>query len=292
MKNTILKSRFMKIAKWFMLLFLLLFIFRIIYGYIANDNSNQDNSSLFMNGIENIKKNYASEKKAVTVALDLSVPTNEKSNQKFEKTASLKSKSAEFESDEKQLKSNVKAFNAVIQYEQNMGQKGNRQIHIIIGINPMLFDSFYQTMKKIGVLKVCDVTKVDKTNEFLQLNAKKMSIQKNLQSMNDLKNKGGQISEFVSLNEKILEIEERLQELGVELGNFDAENEFCTVRFSLFEGATEKSISFMQRVKVAFEWSIKYFIYTVFALLGVSLAVFMLLLILDKLKIMKILESE
>nr|GFD12335.1 hypothetical protein [Tanacetum cinerariifolium] len=101
-----------------------------------------------------------------------------------------------------------------------------------------------------------EITKVDKTNEYRQLNAKKVSIEKTLASLNELKSKGGQISDFVSLNDKILEIEEKLQELGVELGNFDAENEFCTVKFSLYEGATEKSISFIHRLKVALEWTI------------------------------------
>lgn len=61
------------------------------------------------------------------------------------------------------------------------------------------------------------ITKVDKTNEYRQLNAKKASLEKTLASLNDLKNKGGAISDFVSLHEKILEIETQIQELGVDL---------------------------------------------------------------------------
>ena len=64
---------------------------------------------------------------------------NSASNQKFEKTASIKSKSSEFEADEKGIKEKTKAYNAVIQYEQNLGQKGNRQIHLLIGVNPEKF---------------------------------------------------------------------------------------------------------------------------------------------------------
>lgn len=58
--------------------------------------------------------------------------------------------------------------------------------------------------------------------------------------MNDLKAKGGQIADYVALNDRILEVEEKAQELGVELGNFDAENQLCTVKLSMYEGATEK----------------------------------------------------
>jgi hypothetical protein len=214
------------------------------------------------------------------------------SNQKFEKTASIKTKSSEFEKDDKIIKAKTKAYNAVIQYEQNLGQKGNREIHLLIGVNPALFDSFYVEIQKIGVVKATEITKVDKTNEYRELNAKKTSIQNTLKSLNELKSKGGQISDFISLNEKILEVEERLQELGVELGNFDAENEFCSVKLSLYEGATEKNISIIHRIKVSLEWTIKYFALIVFTLLGMSATIFFILLILDKLKIFNSIASK
>ena len=107
-----------------------------------------------------------------------------------------------------------------------------------------------------------------------------------------MKSKGGEIADFVSLNEKILEVEEKLQGLGVELGNFDTENEFCTVKLSLYEGAAEKNISFIHRVKIALEWAIKYFAIIVFCILGLSVTIFVLLLIIDKLKIINIVNSR
>lgn len=214
------------------------------------------------------------------------------SNQKFEKTAAIKAKTAEFEKDEKQLKAKTKTFNAVIQYEQNLGQKGNRQIHLLIGVNPILFDSLYIELQKIGVIKATEITKVDKTNEYRQLNAKKASIEKSLQSLNELKTKGGEIADFVALNDKILEIEEKAQELGVELGNFDTENEFCTVKISMYEGATEKKVSFIHRIKVALEWTIKYFAIIALATLVVSLTIFVLLVIVDKLNIINAINNK
>ncbi len=136
-----------------------------------------------------------------------------------------------------------------------------------------------------------EVTKVDKTNEYRQLNAKKASLEKTLLSLNELKAKGGVISDFVALHDKILEIETQLQALGVELGNFDTENEFCTVKFSLYEGATHKGVPFIQRLKVALEWTIDYYAVLMVCLFGAALTVLFLLLILDKLNVMKVLNK-
>lgn len=286
------KTRIRKNLKWFLGLFILLFLFRFIYGYVGTDtNQNNDFSSDFFGSLENVRKNYASEKFAIkgdAVQQQSSFATN----QKFEKTASLKSKSSEFDKDEKLIKAKSKSFNAVIQYEQNLGQKGNRQIHLLIGVNPVLFDSFYLEVQKIGVLKATVITKVDKTNEYRQLNAKKSSLEKTLQSLLELKAKSGQIADYVTLHDKILEIETKLQELGVELGNFDAENEYCTVKLSLYEGATEKNISLLQRLKVSFEWTVKYYAIMVLTILVVLLASLILLVILDKLKIIKAINNK
>jgi hypothetical protein len=289
--TTNFKTRFWKTSRLFAGLFILLFVFRIIYGYVATDlNSSNDYSDNFFSSIDNLRKNYASEK--IAMKGDVQVSSNIASNQKFEKTASIKTKTSEFENDEKTLKAKVKGYNSVIQYEQNLGQKGNRQIHLLIGVNPSLFDSLYNDLQKIGVIKATEITKVDKTNEYRQLNAKKTSIEKTLQNLNELKSKGGQIADFVALNDKILEIEARAQELGVELGNFDTENEFCTVKLSMYEGATEKSISFIHRIKVALEWTIKYFAIIALTTLILSLTVFILLLIVDKLKIINAVKNK
>jgi hypothetical protein len=289
--TTNFKTRFWKTSKWFGGLFILLFVFRLIYGYVATDTNNgSDYSDNFFSSIDNLRKNYASEK--IAMKGDVQVSQNIATNQKFEKTASIKTKTSEFDKDEIQLKAKTKAYNAVIQYEQNLGQKGNRQIHLLIGVNPTMFDSFYLDIQKIAVVKAMEITKVDKTNEYRQLNAKKTSIEKTLQSLNDLKSKAGQIADFVALNDKILEIEARAQELGVELGNFDAENEFCTVKFSMYEGATEKNVSFIYRLKVALEWTVKYFALIAVTTLVLTLTIFVLLLISDKWKIINAVRNK
>ncbi len=290
--TTIFNTKFRKLSKWFAGLFILLFLFRIMYGFLAKDNTTRnDYSDNFFNSIDNLRKNYASEKNAIRDG-DVQAASNKASNQKYEKTASIKIKTSEFDKDEKLLKAKSGSLNAVIQYEQALGQKGNRQVHLLIGVNPNLFDSLYFELKKIGLLKATEITKVDKTNEYRQLNAKKVSTEKTLQSLNDLKSKGGQITDFVLLNDKILEIEARAQELGVELGNFDTENEFCTIKLSMYEGATENNISLIHRIKVALEWTIKYFAIIALTAFVVSFTIFILILIIDKFKVINMINKK
>ena len=101
--------------------------------------------------------------------------------------------------------------------------------------------------------------------------------------MIDLKSKGGRIDEYMQLENRILEIEQQLQGLGVSLGNFDDENEFCTVKVLLSEGKVI-DISIMQRIKVALEWTIKTYLMLMSTLTFMSLFGYLLLLSIEKIK--------
>ncbi|SEW34714.1 protein of unknown function [Chitinophaga sp. YR573] len=285
------KQRFWKFGRWFIGLFFLMLIFRLIYGYVATDvKSGNDYSNNFFSSVGNLRKNYASEKQMMKQ--DVAQQANIASSQKYEKTATVVSKTSQFEKDLDSIKKITANFEGVIQYEQNTGNKGNRQIQLLIGINPEKFDSFYTKIQNIALVKSTEITKIDKTNEYRQLNARKASLEKNLASLNELKSRSGAIGDYVTLHDKILEIETQMQELGVELGNFDTENEFCSVRFSLYEGAPEKKISFASRMKVALEWTIKYYAVLTITLLGLAVTIFILLLIVDKLKLLKLIAEK
>ena len=284
------RKRFGKLAIGFIGLFFIMFLFRLTYGYMTVPNGNSyDYLSDFFSSLNDVRKNYATEKHIKSS--DIQYQATSASSQKYEKTATIKSKTSKFEEDTKATKDQCKTFEGVIQYEQNTGNSGSQELHLMIGIHPNKFEDFYQEILKIGSIKAKKIIKIDKTNEYRELNAQKASLQKTLTSLNELKNKGGAISDFVSLHDKILEIERQMQGIGVELGNFDTENEFCTVLFSLYEGSTEKKISFIQRAKVALEWTIQYYLTLIFALLGMAVTVFVLLLIIDKLKLMKIIQQ-
>ena len=83
---------------------------------------------------------------------------------------------------------------------------------------------------------------------------------------------------------KIRSIEGELQGLGVELGNFDTENEFCSVRFSLYEGATEKKIGLAQRLKAALEWTLEFYAIAIVCIVGITLASLIIVLLVDRLR--------
>lgn len=290
MKQTF-KQRFWKFGRWFIGLFFLMLILRLIYGYVATDvKSGNDYSNNFFSSVANLRKNYASEKQIMKQ--DVAQQANIASSQKYEKTATVVSKTSQFEKDLDSIKKVTENFEGVIQYEQNTGNKGNRQIQLLIGINPEKFDSFYARIQNIALVKSTEITKIDKTNEYRQLNARKASLEKNLASLNELKSRSGAIGDYITLHDKILEIETQMQELGVELGNFDTENEFCTVRFSLYEGAPERKITFASRMKVALEWTIKYYAVLIVTFLVLIVAIFILLLVIDKLKLLKLITEK
>ena len=184
------------------------------------------------------------------------------------------------------LRKNIKDNDALIQFEQKKGNNGARQLHLVIGVPPEKFDSLYLKLSTIGDVKSKQITKNDKTNEYKELNAKKASLEKIRNSLIELKSKGGEIAEYIELENRILDIEQQLQSLGVNLGNFDDENEFCTVKFSIAEGK-EIKISFMQRVKVALEWTVKIYLKMMVIFFFLSLFIYVTLLAIEKLKIIQ-----
>jgi hypothetical protein len=277
------KQRMRRTAIVFTVLFVLLFLFRLVYGYYGRDpiNSNSDEAGydFFMN--VKLRDNYASEKNALQTT-----PQDFLRSQKYEKTATVRSETAHFDRDDSLIRRITISYGGSIQYEQGMGKKGGRELHLSIGVKPDSFDSFYRAVQGIGELRSTTITKTDKTNEYRQLNAKKASLEKSLESLNELKNKGGTIADFISLHDKVLEVETQLQELGVDLGNFNSENEFCTLRFSLFEGHERRKITFLSRVKVSLEWTLKYYSLALLVVAGVLVCSLALLLIVDRLKIL------
>lgn len=279
------KQQARKLSLWLAGLFLLLFVFRLLYGYTLSDTVLlHDPSSDFFSGLD-LRKNYASEKSMGYKDGGAASPApGFATSQKYEKTATTRARSAGFEKDQAALNGRIKSFSGVVQYEQRSGNPGDRQMHLLIGIDPEKFDSFYVSLQSIGKVLSTQVTKVDKTNEYRQLNAKKASLEKTLLSLNELKAKSGQIADYISLHEKIREMESELQDLGVDLGNFDTENEFCSVRFSLYEGAAEKKISLMHRVKVALEWTLQFYALALLCIGGILITSLVVVVLIGKVK--------
>jgi len=273
---------------WLLLGFLILFGFRLAYGYtkvIEQGNS----TTRFLESISNLRKNYASkEYKIKSTGATQSVV---RVDQKYEKIAEINTKSGKFEAEEKLTRAKVERYNALIQFEQKNGNKGNRKLHLLIGVPPENFDSLYAHLIKIGKIQDKQITKKDKTNEYKELNARKNSLGKIRTSLINLKDKSGKIEEFIDLENRILEIEQQLQELGVSLGDFDNENEFCTIKFSLNEGK-EVSISLLHRIKVALEWTVKIYLQLMATLFFLSLFAYLGLLIIEKMRVFERLNRD
>ncbi|SHK91448.1 protein of unknown function [Chitinophaga jiangningensis] len=245
-------------------IFVLMFCLRLWYGYqfksVTLYNEENPVESFDFGG----RRNYASEKfskgeSPKAVALEAIAP--DAGSQKYEKIARLKTKSLHYSKDEERIYQLIDSSQSIIQFENKTGNAGKRKLQLLIGVIPEKFDSFYIAAQRVGVIVERNVTKTDKTNEYSKLNAQKISLQKTLASLNELKHSPGKIEDFIALHDKIYAIETELQNLGVELGSFDTVNEFCTVQIYMYEGTVvpENVIHFSTRMVRALEWTVKYY---------------------------------
>lgn len=229
--------------------------------------------------------NYASSKKVKTWEKGGQIQTATV-DQKYEKVATMSAATKQFEEDEKELRKTVKAYDALIQYEQNQGMEGNRILFLTIGVDPVRFDSIILELRQIGKIQNIQVNKTDKTNEFLDLQAQLATLDKTRTSLIDLKSRSGTIRELVDLENRILEVERQIQDLGVSLGDFDAENEFCTVKFTLSEYRVTiiPGIKIVQRATVAMKFAIEWYTKFILGFLFSAFSIWLLYGILQKFK--------
>lgn len=279
MKN--FRKRFKKPFYTLLSLFIILFILRLIYGQETSIEVNYNQISFFET-INNTRNNYATKKYQIK-GTGTNNHSQIKVDQKYEKIADINTKSTKFEKDEQILRKHILKNEALIQFEQKNGNKGSRQLHLQIGVPPEKFDFIYNELIKIGKVQSKQITKKDKTNEYKELNAKKASLEKIRNSLIELKSKGGEIAEYIELENRILDIEQQLQNLGVNLGDFDDENEFCTVKFSITESEIIE-ISLAQKITTSFEWTIKIYLKIITILFFITLFVYVGLLGIEKLK--------
>ncbi|MFH0896061.1 MAG: DUF4349 domain-containing protein, partial [Bacteroidota bacterium] len=291
------KRRFIQWVIILVSLFVVMLVLRLIYGYMFSTlHTTGNQQEEVFSSFGDVKRNYATEKSAKydktnSTEMKMSPPVNAdltpqevSSESKYEKTATLKSKSSQYDKDDAAIRKEAKRYDAIIQYERKLGNKGNRELHLLIGVSPERFDSLYNVLQKIGQLKINEVMKVDKTNEYRKLMAEKQSYERIVNSLNELKNKGGQIKDYIALQDKILEVETNMQDIGVRLGDFKTDDQFCTIKFSLLEGSTEKKVSgiFWTRMKISLVWTFTYYPQLLFALACLAVAAFFLLLSIDK----------
>ena len=199
---------------------------------------------------QNSRKNYASGKQAAAVA---TLPIG--NSQKYEKIASLTQRSTAFESDRAKVDAGIAAHQGIVQVERGSGLKGRRVLHLGIGVPPEQFDAFIETVRAIGTTALITTVKNDKTNEYLQLRAKRTSLEKARTALDGLQGSGGSVDERIHVQNELTAIEEKIQELGVSLGDFDSQNELCTVKLTLEEAQAPRRAPMLTVVMAALAWS-------------------------------------
>ncbi|MEM6886394.1 MAG: hypothetical protein AAF571_15340, partial [Verrucomicrobiota bacterium] len=145
MKKTLIQG-----ALYCILLFLILFGLRMLYGYIKHPN-NQTTTSGQIENWQQIpeSRNYASKKMVYKNANSGSTSTVD---QKYEKIGAITSKTTAFEEDEATLRAVIQSDNILVQYEQLSGLKYNRSLNVALGVIPEKFDAVIEKIQSIGTL--------------------------------------------------------------------------------------------------------------------------------------------
>ena len=254
-----------------LMMFLTLLIARLLFGYATYPDGYETRSRSYSNisDFELARKNYASSKSAKG---SMSQSSTTAVDQKYEKVGSIANITEEYEDNEKALYDLIKAEELMIQLEQKSGLPNARKLNIALGVIPNKFDATIEQLKKIGTVRRIQIDKKDKTNEYKKLEAKRVSLQKARESLMALKQVGGEVKDMIDLTNRLLVIENDIQGLGVSLGEFDENNEFCTVKFILKEvpKAIFKKLSFTHRLHVAAVWATKIFL-SFWAMIAMSL---------------------
>ncbi len=181
----------------------LLFLLRLGYGYLSPGTRGAADASDGP-GMSTTRNNYASEKMVVKRSMRESYDVS----QKYEKIASIRSRTSRFEQDEKRLRAMTTRYEALIQFERSTGLPGRRALQVAIGVPPEKFDAMVAELRSIGEIASIRIDKSDRTNEFKELNARRVSLEKARDALGALKERGGGIDESINLEDKILQIEE------------------------------------------------------------------------------------
>lgn len=236
------------------LVFLALFFVRYA---TSGPNENVDNLGFDQSlnaqseSFELTRKNYASAKSQLTAVAPL--PPGSPQNEKYEKIGTLAQVTKDFDADRKRVSDLIAANSAVLQSERAVGLTGRRALQLGIGVPPEKFDALIEAARTIGKSVAVEIVKNDKTNEYLQLKARRQTLEKARAALEDMRGGGGSISDRVGVQNRITEIEQQIQDLGVSLGEFDTQNELCTVKLSLREAQTPKPWSVRHRAWTAFQ---------------------------------------
>jgi hypothetical protein len=197
-----------------------------------------------------LRKNYASEKVQVG-------PTGSQQvlDQKVERVSDIAASTRRFDADAALVRQAITAAKGVVQRENSWGLEGGRSLSLAIGLVPEAFDPTVAALRRIGKLESATVTTVDRTGDFLALQARRLSLEKTRDALRALRTAGAALADLVALESRILEIEGQIQELGVSLGDFSENHSFCTINITLTE-ANSGAAHVLGAILDSFGWAL------------------------------------
>ncbi len=216
-------------------------------------------------GFAQSRKNYASAKIA-------SAGPAIGDSQKYEKIATVGLSSTAFEDHRGGIDRLVRDMGAQVQLERLQGLAGRRVLSLGIGVPPEKFDAFIAAARGLGTETGLTIVKNDKTNDYLKLRARRASLEKTRAQLERLQEAGGSVDERLKVQTQLSELEERIQEMAVSLGEFDAQNELCTVNLTLAEARAVAGPSALQRLQRAVAGAVPDFAFLTFGLFSVAAA--------------------
>jgi len=168
-------------------------------------------------------------------------------SQKYEKVATLIETTRDYDADRKRVEDLISKHAGIIQVERAAGLAGRRMLDVGVGFPPDRFDAFIDAARAVGTIVQVEVVKNNKTDEYLQLRAKRAMLEKARARLEALQASNGSVEEGIHVNNRLAEIEGRILELGVSLGEFDTQNERCIVKLRLQEPDAAGSSSWLER---------------------------------------------
>jgi len=133
-----IKKRLKKVVALLLILFVAMFVFRLIYGYqIYNEPIITNIYDQVVDISSNIRKNYASKKYEMNSGV-----TAVSVDQKYEKIADINTLSTKFDAEEKQIRAQIKDYEGLIQFENKSGNDG--QVILMMKMNSARLSSPFQ----------------------------------------------------------------------------------------------------------------------------------------------------